>query len=210
MRCTAGSEGKDFTAIFWWQKESVIKNATQFFQMIKYKYNMHWPIGRHEQAAAERLSDPHAQRHMLPTLYWSDLWKMELWAFRNVVVLFPFPLDLVDHIWVMVLMEMRSFHVLKYSSVFWKLCNGGWTHALLLPPVSMQKSIFNFLWEKWREWHEVSNVKSLVCCLLKCEYMMENAETHRHRHTQSNVSIISGDLTWTYMTFIIPDLHRNI
>lgn len=154
----------------------------QFFQIIKYKYNMHWPIGRHEQAANERLSDPHAQRHMLPILYWSDVWvKMELWAFRNVVVRFPFPLDLVDHIWVMVLMEMRSFHVLKYPSVFWKLCNGGWTHALLLPPVSMQKSIFNFLWEKWREWHEVSNVKSLVCCLLKCEYMMENAETHTHR-----------------------------
>ncbi len=117
---------KGFTAIFWWQKEWVIKNATHNALIIEYKWDMNWPIGRrgHTHAATERLKDPHTYYSLygkMMSVLKCSFDTLEVW-----LVCFCFSL-----IWMIIyepfLMKSQSFHVLKWLSVFWKLYISGWT-----------------------------------------------------------------------------------
>lgn len=82
------------------------------------------------------------------------------------------------------------------------------THTLLLHSVSMQESIFNSVWEK--KWSTVSDVKSLLCRLLKCASIQTIAHAETCGHAASGLHEF-GASYWSgaYFVFAISACQRR-
>lgn len=112
--------------------------------------------------------------------------KIELWPFRHVGFQFPFQFDLVDKIWVMILMKNRFFFMLECSSVFLKLCNSGLTHGCHSCTQSACQNPFLILFGK-NERREVNYVKSFMCCPLKSALVWDLKQGNRGTHTLTDI-----------------------
>lgn len=97
--------------------------------------------------------------------------------------LLRFNLSLIgrDNIWVMILMKSRFFRMPKCSSVFGETMQW-WadTYVILLHTVSMQKSIFNFVWGKMKgvTWSELCKIVAALSYELCTSMWWKTGDNH--------------------------------